>query len=395
MILTKDEERVLSGEEGEARAKAMRILCATGKIYLADRLIPVSSAQVSGVSFKTIGDAGLEFLEDFAKLGAKASIPSFLNPAGMDRESWREMGVPSAFAEKQLRILAAYESMGISGTCTCAPYHNGIRPHLGEHIAWAESSAISFANSMLGARTNRESAVTALASAIIGKTPNCGFHIEENRRAHFVVDAGGAGLEKMTDFGALGLIVGRMARGRIPAFVNIERRAAREERMKALGAAMAAAGSVALYFAKGITPEFMLRDEPEKLESVHVSRAEIEEEKAKMSSDESVQLVAVGCPHCSLSEVERIAALVKGRKLRVMLWVCTSRETKLEAEGLGLVRAIEEAGGRVVADTCMVVAPLEEMGFRSTGVNSGKAASYLPSLCGQKIRFGEIEELIA
>ncbi|MDD5317824.1 MAG: aconitase X catalytic domain-containing protein [Candidatus ainarchaeum sp.] len=393
MILSREEERVLSGEEGEARAKAMEILCAVGKIYGADGLLPVSSAQVSGVSYKTIGDAGLEFLADFAAKGAKAAVPSFLNPAGMDRENWKAMGVPPAFAEKQLEILRAYGKMGVSATCTCAPYLIGIRPRLGEHVAWSESNAISFANSMLGARTNRESGVTALASAITGKTPNFGLHLDENRKAGLIVEVD-AEMGRMTDFGALGLIAGREAKDRIPAFEGIPRKPASEDRMKSLGAAMAASGSVALYYAKGITPEWRLAGEPGKLESIAVTKRELEEEKAKMSSADSVELVTIGCPHASLSEVREVAGRVKGKKLKVSLWVCTSRETKAEAEKLKYVKAIEEAGGLVVADTCMVVAPLEEMGYKRTGVNSGKAASYLPSFCGQKVRFSDVEELL-
>lgn len=382
---------MLDGERGEANAKAMGILDAIGKIYGADRLIPVTMSQVAGVSYKTIGDAGLEFLEDFANKGAKASIPSFLNPAGMDRARWREMGVPEKFAKKQIAILEAYERMGIKATCTCAPYHIGIRPKRGEHIAWSESSAISFANSVLGARTNRESAVSALASAIIGKTPNFGLHLDENRRAGLRVKVR-AKMEKMTDFGALGVIVGKAAKERVPAFEGIPAKSANEERLKSLGAAMAAAGSVAFYQAKGITPEWDIEDGAEQ---ITVGQKEINEAKASLSTRAGpAGLVAIGCPHCSILEVGDIAALVAGKKLAFKLWVCTSKETAQKADEAGYTKTIEEAGGLVVADTCMVVAPLKEMGFESTAVNSGKAATYLPSFCGQRVRFADLEELL-
>ena len=380
---------ILDGEQGVAQASAMEILVAVGKIYGADKLIPVTSAQVAGVSYKTIGDAGLEFLEDFASKGAKTVIPSFLNPAGMDREQWKEMGVPEAFAKKQIAILEAYERIGISATCTCAPYHIGIRPKLGEHIAWSESSAIAFSNSMLGARTNRESAVSALASAIIGKTPNFGLHLEENRKASLLVKAE-AKLEKISDYGALGIAVGKIAKEKIPAFEGIPIKSS-EEKMKSLGAAAAAAGSVALYYARETTPEFVLDESPE---TITIEQKEIEEAKAKLQSTKDVGLVAIGCPHCSLDEVKAIADRVRGKKLEFKLWVCTSRVIKAEAERAGYSKTIEEAGGLVVADTCMVVAPIKEMGYNSTGVNSGKAASYLPSFCGQRIRFADIEELL-
>lgn len=393
MLLSREEEKVLHGEFGEGRAKAMEILCAIGKIYGADRLIPVSTAQVAGVSYKTIGEAGMEFLEDFAEKGAKASVPSFLNPAGMDLKSWKEMGIPAEFAEKQMRIIAAYARMEIQSTCTCTPYLIGIRPKLGEHIAWSELSAISFANSILGARTNRESAVSALSSAIIGKTPNFGLHLDENRRAGLIVDVD-AKVERMSDFGALGIIAGKAAKERIPAFIGLEKKIANEDRMKSLGAAMAAAGSVALYYAKGITPEWRLADEPEKLETITVDAKDLAETKARMQSADGLDLITIGCPHCSLSEIREIAEKVKGKKLKVTVWVCTSRKMKEEAEKHGYVKIIEKAGGLVVADTCMVVSPIEEIGHKATGVNSGKAATYLPSLCKQKIRFSDIEELL-
>jgi predicted aconitase len=394
MDLSPQEQKILDGEEGEAAAKAMAILSAVGSIYGANRLIPVTSAQVAGVSYKTIGDAGLEFLQDFAKKGAKVSIPSYLNPAGMDLEDWKRMGVPKEFAQKQLAIMAAYTEMGISPTCTCAPYHIGIRPKLGEHIAWSESSAISFANSMLGARTNRESAVSALSSAIIGKTPNFGLHLDKNRVAGLVIDVR-ARMEKITDFGALGIIVGKIAKERIPAFIGIKKESATDERMKSLGAAMAATGSVALYFAKGITPEWKVA---KKFEKVEISQEHINEAKAALQSQKgAVGLVAIGCPHCSIAEIKHIAKKLENRKGKVLsmkLWVCTSRKTKDESDKLGYSAIIERAGGLVVADTCMVVAPLEEMGFKSTAVNSGKAATYLPSFCGQRVKFADVEELL-
>jgi len=393
MLLTKEEEKILSGGEGAGKAKAMEILCAIGKIYGADRLIPVSTAQVAGVSYKTIGDAGLEFLSDFAAKGAKAAIPAFLNPAGMDLKNWKEMGIPERFAERQLRIIEAYGAMNIQSTCTCTPYLIGIRPKLGEHIAWSESSAISFANSILGARTNRESAVSALSSAIIGKTPNFGLHLDENRRAGLVVEVA-APISRMSDFGALGIIAGKAAKERIPAFTGLDPKLANEDRMKSLGAAMAAAGSVALYYARGITPEWRLADEPEKLERIAVEAKDLAEAKAKMQSADGLDLVTIGCPHCSLTEIREIAEKVKGKKLKVKLWVCTSRKVKEDAEKHGYVKIIGKAGGLVVADTCMVVSPIEEMGVKATGVNSGKAATYLPSLCRQKIRFSDIEELL-
>ena len=388
MELSKHEQKMLDGELGAAAQQSMEILFALGKIYKAERMIPIASSQVSGVSYKTIGDAGLEYLQDMVKKGAKVRVPSFLNPAGMDRAQWNDMGVPPAFAKKQIEVLDAYSAMGIGMTCTCAPYQVGIRPKLGEHIAWSESSAVAFANSVLGARTNREGGPSALAAAICGVTPNYGLHLEENRLADFVVEVE-AELGGYADFGAAGYFVGEATKGKNVAFTGIKK--ASETQLKGLGAAMAASGSNALFYVKGVTPEYLVKEGAEK---ITLGEKELAATREKIGVKEKPQLVTIGCPHASLEEIARVSELVKGRKLTCQLWVCTAKKTKEEAAAKGYVAIIEKAGGRVVADTCMVVCPLEEMGYSSTGCNSGKAAKYLGSMCKQRVVFGELEEIL-
>ena len=189
MDLTREEEAILNGEEGEGKQKAMELVTALGKIYGADDLIDITSAHLSGASYKTIDDGGLKYLEDMAAGGAKVSVPSTLNPVGMDRERWAEMHITPEFAEKQLRIIDLYGQMGIRTTCSCTPYTGANVPSLGDHVAWAESSALSFVNSYIGARTNREGGPGALAAAILGKTANYGLHLDEKRRPTVVIDA--------------------------------------------------------------------------------------------------------------------------------------------------------------------------------------------------------------
>jgi predicted aconitase len=388
MELSKEEQRMFDGELGEASRQSMEILVAMGRIYDAKRMIPVSSAQVSGVSYKTIGDAGLEYLKDLVRKGAKTRVPTFLNPAGMDTAQWKEMGVPEDFARKQIEIIEAYSSMGIMKTCTCAPYFIGIRPKQGEHIAWAESSAVSFANSVLGARTNREGGPSALAAAICGVTPEYGLHLDGNRVASLVVDVG-CPLETTADFGALGSAVGKLAKRKHPAFRGIE--SATEEQLKVLGASMAATGSVPLYFVESITPEYNVADDAE---SITFTGKDLEDERKAIDSGEKPELVTIGCPHASLEEIREVADMVKERKPTCEFWVCTSRKIRDEAVRLGFAKTIEEAGGRIVADTCMVVCPLERMGYKVTGTNSGKAGKYLPNLCRQKVAFGNLRDIL-
>jgi len=155
MYLTKDEESVLGGKHGESAQKAMELVVALGKIYNAENLVEITSAHISGASYKTIGDGGLKYLEDVSK-DAKVKVTSTLNPMGMDRERWKEMKIDPKFAKKQLRIVELYKKMGVRTVCTCTPYLGDNVPKLGDHVAWAESSALSFVNSYIGARTNRE-----------------------------------------------------------------------------------------------------------------------------------------------------------------------------------------------------------------------------------------------
>jgi len=377
MYLTKEEEAIYDGEFGATRQKAMEILAALGDIYGAGRLVEIKSAQVSGASYKTIGDAGLEWI---SSLEGKAKVPAMLNPIGMDREKWREMGISEEFAAKQKEILRVYERLGISLECTCTPYYIS-SPALNDHLAWAESSAVAYANSVLGARTNREGGPSALAAALIGKTPCYGLHEDENRAPGVLVRVN-AELHD-ADYGALGYVAGKMVGDGIPLF-ELSSTPSRDE-LKALGAAMGASGAVALYHVKGITPESSNFDAP--AERISLDLDDIE----KVYGESTPDLVAFGCPHCSGAELGKIADLLEGKKVRTELWVCASRRIRKQNEEL--VRKIEKSGAKVICDTCMVVSPSSER-FEKVMVNSGKALQYLPNLCGVDAVLGNTEDCI-
>jgi predicted aconitase len=390
MYLSKDEERILDGEAGEVQERMLRLLVRLGEIYGADKMIPVGSVQVAGVSYKSIGDPGTEFLEDIADKGAKVKVLTFLNPAGMDLEDWGRLGFNKKFARNQLRIMDAFKKMGIIITSTCTPYLAGNLPRFREHVAWSESSAVSFANSVIGARTNREGGPSALAAAIIGKTPNYGLHLWENRQPHYHVKVD-TELIYSSDYGALGYHIGKIVKDKIPYFTGIKD--ADTDQLKALGAAMAASGAVALYHVEGLTPEADLVNK-DKMESITVTKKEIKETYEKLNTGGSPDIIIIGCPHASLREIALIAEKVKDKKLKKPLWVCTSRIMKEASDRMGYTSIIEKAGGYIVADTCMVVSPIEDMGYKTTGVNSGKAANYLPGFCKQQVVFADIDELI-
>ena len=389
MYLTKEQEGMLDGEQGEVVEKMMRLLVRLGDVYNADKMIPVSSVQVAGVSYKSIGDPGLEFLEDFASKGAKVKVLTYLNPAGMDLENWKEMGIDENFAKKQMRIINAFKEMGIVATATCTPYLAGNLPRFNEHIAWSESSAVSFANSVIGARTNREGGPSALAAAICGLTPNYGLHLDENRKPHFLVKVK-ADLKFNADFGAMGYFIGSIVKNKIPYFEDIKN--ANTDQLKALGAAMAASGAVALYHVDGMTPEASFM-ETDGLEKIEFGEEELKETYEKLNTGKEADVIIVGCPHASLREIIDIASMLKEKKLKKPLWICTSRASKEIAKRMGLESIIEKAGGKIVADTCMVVSPIEKL-FNTTAVNSGKAAHYLPGFCKQKVVFNNIHSLL-
>jgi len=382
MYLERDEERILSGECGVDLQKAMEILVTLGKIYDARRLIPVKSAQIAGVSYKTIGDAGLEWVKS---IDAEVAVPSILNPMGMDREEWEQMGISRDFYRKQMEILDAYRRMGIRLECTCTPYYlPGGAPSFGDHLAWSESSAVSFANSVLGARTNRESGISALAAALIGKTPCYGYHLDENRipsiaiRVPFSLSG--------SDFGALGYVVGDVIGDRVAIFELEKSPAPSDDELKALGAALAATGAVALYHVKGRTPEADLFEIPE--DTIILEEKELHRVYEHAGIPD---LIALGCPHLSMKELEIAAELLRGKRVKRELWLCISRHIRDARKDL--VRIIEASGAKVISDTCMVVSPACDR-FDCIMTDSGKALKYISSMCGAKAVFGKFRRCI-
>ncbi len=380
VYLTREEERILDGEEGEGSAKAMKLLVTIGEINDAQKLIPIKSAQIAGVSYKTMGDAGLEFIEDFSKK-AEVVVKSTLNPAGMDLSDYGSE-YPE-FRKKQLRLVEAYSKMGIERSCTCTPYLVGNRPHLDDHLAWSESSAVSFANSALGARTNREGGPSALMAGIIGKTSYYGLHLKENRAPEVIYK-----VDKDIPPALLGYHVGNQVGGKIPYFNGIK---INNDGMKSLGAAMAATGAVALYHVEGMTPEaadFSL----EGLEKVDVTREDIDELRDRLTLRDKPEAIVLGCPHLSSMEMERIAKHLDKKKPKdgPELRVYTSRWVK---ERSSHAVAVIEKYGKVIADTCMVVSPLEEL-YGTVATDSGKAVEYLPKLAGQRVIYADLESLL-
>lgn len=389
MYLTKEEQRMLDGEEGYAVKKSMEILVALGEIYGAERLIKVGSVQVAGVSYHNLGDAGLEFLNALAKDG-KVKVLTTLNPAGMDLENWRQLGISEDFAKKQELVIQAFEKMGILVSCTCTPYLIGNLPLYGEHVAWSESSAVTFANSVLGAKTNREGGPSALAAAFVGKTPCYGLHLDENRvpNIHVKVDAA---LTKFSDWGALGYAIGKKAENKIPYITGIKE--AELDELKSFCASVVTYGAKPLFYMDGITPGAERWPVPK--DTVTIEQRDIQEAYERINDEVSdIDFVCIGCPHCSIKEIAEIARLLEDKKIaaNTEFWVATSRSVKQLADKRGYTAIIEQAGGKFACDTCMAVAPLKGR-FKALATTSAKGCFYSRQN-GMKTKMGSIEECI-
>lgn len=384
MYLTKEEERIYDGEQGWAMQTCMKILAKLGDLFDASKLVPIESAHVSGVSYKTLGDAPEEFLEALSSDGAKTRVRTTLNPQSFDPEYMRKK-LPANIVEKQLSILGHFDRMGIEKSLTCTPYYLQ-KTSKSSDLAWAESSAVVYANSVLGAYTNREGGPSALAAAMIGKTPCYGIHTSEYRQPKVLVEVE-TQLKNEMEFGALGIYLGKILENKIPLIRGLKE--ASESSLKQLSAALAASG---------MTEMFHLGDdssEAKGLEKIQVGKKEVSVtveglSKASGKSD----LVFVGCPHCSVTEISRIAGLLRGKKVcsGVECWVCTSRYVREKAAAD--VKVIEDSGAHVLVDMCTVVSWTEMLGIKSIMTNSAKTAYYVPSMNKAEATLAPLEQCL-
>lgn len=388
LYLTEEEKEMLEGKHGKSTQKAMEIITTLGNIYGAKRLISVSSVQIAGVSYHNLGEAGLEYLSEMAEDG-KVRVLTTLNPAGMDLEEWKKHGISEEFAENQQRVVDAFSKMGVITTCTCTPYYIGNLPHFGEHIAWAESSAVCFANSVVGAMTNREGGPSALATALTGKTAEYGFHLEENRVAQVKYEVK-VELKNTDDFGLLGYVIGERTRKDIPYITGIDE--ATTEELKSFCASVATYGGVALFHMEGITPN--KTPVPDKVEIV----TQDDLDNARKSLDDEgaeIDFISVGCPHASIKEIALVAELLDGKQVSEgkTVWITTARPTKDMAKKMGYYDIIEKAGAFLVSDACCAVAPLKGR-FKGLLTDSAKACFYARGKNDFKTVIRTIEECI-
>ncbi len=401
-LLSEKDRATLHGEHGPAARMAMTVLVRMLPVFGAERFLDITAAHIDSTLFQ--GDATLEYAERLASLGARVVVPATLNVSGVDEHGWGAWHVPAEWAEKARRQMVAYQSMGCTPTWTCAPYQQSERPRLGQQIAWGESSAVIFANSVLGARTERYPDLLDICAAITGRAPAAGLHLEENRAGQVLFQLRRVPQYVQEDdgfYGVLGHLVGKEAGEAIPVIEGIEA-APTEDQLKALGAAMASSGVVALFHLVGVTPEAPTREaafqgrSPDRSMDVTMDMLRAARRDLTTAQVESLDLVALGSPHFSLDEFRKLAPLVAGlrRHEDVRFVVTASRAIKALAARMGYMEAIESFGGTVTVDTCILTTPMLSPDVRTVMTNSPKYAYYAPGLLGTQVVFGALEDCV-
>ena len=405
MYLTPEEERMYAGEEGAGVQSAMELLVTLGDFYGAPRLIKIVSAHASARTYKLGKEYKIQWMQDLVDGGARFRVLTTLNPGQVDFERWKEMGLPEEQIEKQKMADVPFMKLGVAPVSTCLPYLHGNLPRFGEHFSWGGSSGQIFANSVLGARGNRDGAPLVIASAITGRTAEYGLHLDENRRGQVLVDTSQLDLDRIrrADYAAIGYYLGRMLLDKIPVFPNLPKDIS-QENLRALTAGMPAGGAITLCHVVGVTPEAPTLEaafggkSPE--EKISITPAEIKKgyEMLTSVSKDTVDAVVFGCPHCSLPFIMKVAKMLEGKKVnsRVRLWIATSKHIQVIARQMGLVDIIERAGGLVPAGVCVGPGVSFELieGVTTVATSDSRAAYYIPSVSKVGLLFGDVSHCI-
>jgi hypothetical protein len=352
-----------------------------------------------------IGNAGLEFAERLASLGARVAVPTTLNVSGLDEHHWQEWAVPNDWARQAHRQMLAYQSMGTIPTWTCAPYQTGMKPSFGQQIAWGESNAIVFANSVIGARTERYPDLFDICCAITGRVPAIGLHLTENRAGKILLQLRDVpkALQGSDDFyPVLGHFMGKISLDRIPVVegMNI---VPNEDQLKALGAACASSGAVAMFHMVGVTPEAPTLEsafqgkQPEEIIAVTMNMLRESRRELTHTDSEALDMVVLGSPHFSLAEFKQLAPLVRGKHKHpdVKFLVTSSRAMTELAKRAGFLESLQAFGAQLTVDTCILTSPMLPQEVKYLMTNSAKFAYYTPGLLGRQITFGSLKDCVA
>jgi predicted aconitase/predicted aconitase with swiveling domain len=392
--------RFLAGDFGEAARIALRIVLQTARIEGASELVDVDMAHLDGVFYQ--GPAGLTFARKLCDLGARVRVPTTMNAICVDRRKWRAQGVAEVLGEGSDALADAFIEMGAKPTYTCAPYLLKPVPRAGQNIAWGESNAVVFANSVLGARTLKFPDYLDILVAITGRAPLADCYLPQQRRATIRLDL--PPLSDLDDlfFPLLGYHIGKIATNEIPLICGLERRDVSQDDLKAFGAAFATTSAAPMFHILGITPEASTAEAVlgDAVRVVPVAREDLAETWAELNiaREADVDIVALGNPHCSLTEIEALARLCDGRQKAkgVRLVVTCGRDVFAKAKAAGLIDTIRAFGGEVLNDTCwcFIGTPVVPMSARNIATNSGKYAHYGPPAVGKGFHFASLARCV-
>ncbi|HYM26364.1 MAG TPA: aconitase X catalytic domain-containing protein [Vicinamibacterales bacterium] len=402
LTLSARDRDMLNGAHGPAPQLAMSILVRMAGVYGAGELMDISQAHIDSTIY--LGDATLEFAERLASLGARVAVPTSLNVSAVDECGWKDWAVTPEWAAKAARQMLAYERMGAVPTWTCAPYQTHMRPSFGQQIAWGESNAIAFANSVIGARTERYPDLLDICCAITGRVPAVGLHLTERRAGQLLLTLPDVPRTLQQDpqfFAVLGHLVGTIAEDRIPVIDGVVARPSEDE-LKAFSAAVASSGRVALFHIVGVTPEAPTLEaafqgrEPER--RIRVTAANLRAARVELTTADGRELdmVILGSPHFSLAEFAQLAPLVAGRTKAagVRFLVTSSRLMKEEAARAGVLQPIVAFGAEITLDTCILASPMLPPSIKTLMTNSAKYAYYAPSLLNTRVTFGSLADCV-
>ncbi len=398
MRLSEQDRAKLAGNHGPAVQVAMEMVLEVGESMGAEELIDITSAHIDGCLYH--GVAGMDFAEMLAASGGTVAVPTTLNVTSFDLLHPEIYRGSSEDRINPRRLMDAYVALGCRPTWTCAPYQLPERPALGEQIAWGESNAIVFANSVLGARTQRYGDFMDICCAITGRAPLAGLHTDEGRLATIIVDVDldSRVLESDLAYALLGHVLGQLAGNEVAALVGLPATAS-EDRLKAVGAAAASSGAVAMFHVVGVTPE--APDLATVTGSTNPARLRIGLDDLRKAHDElatgtsrRLGAVSVGTPHMSASEFAELAGLVRGHRTKVPFYVNTGRDVLEEVDHAGHATIIESFGARIVTDTCTYLEPMMEDFEGDVMTNSGKWAFYAPANLGVSVLLGSLEDCV-
>lgn len=401
LTLTADEQAVLSGQVGAtADQLALQLVAEAARMLGAEKLVPIVSSHIDGCLYH--GDSGVLYCERLAESGGRVKVPTTINVGALNLLKPDQVRVPKERRAMAARLMTAHTRMGCLPTWTCAPYQAGARPALGAQVAWGESNAVAFVNTVLGARTNRYGDFLDIACALTARAPYYGLHCTENRRARLLFD-----VSKLSErlkredafYPVLGALIGREAGDAVCAVDGLTVEPS-EDQLKALCAAAAATGAVALIHIVGVTSEAdnlaaaLQGEHPDEIIIVHADMIDAARRSLSLSISDTVDCVALGSPHFSSDECRQLLRLANGRLFHTPVYVCLGRHTLTDLESDGTRKALTSLGVEFVVDTCVVVTPILPKGKGVMMTNSGKFAHYAMGNTGYEPQFGALSECV-